>query len=375
MSKRPRDEVTIESVAGEDLSILVDSATRCEITTDLVAPAQALFEMGDDASWLATYDALKTGARFQVRVNGLLRMTGRALTRSLPVSERQGSTIRLTIRTLLADAQYASASPSINVRRSTLRETVLAAYEPLGLTADDFIFDASVAVDLLTGKGGPSRVVDLAEIKEDAAKVHPPETIYAFVERHLNRFHLSHWDAPDGKIVVGAPDDEQEPIYKLQCYRGTAAVANNFLSAERVADFEQVPSILGVFGVGGGKAYAKAKVGASETVSELADTYRPTLLVDESIKTQAQAEAMARREMSMRRRRSDCWRFSVDGLSHWDGSTATPWAIDTVVDVDVVNADSTAIGPYLIHRVTMRGDPDDGFTTDIEAVAKGIWRL
>lgn len=377
MTSRPRDTVSIESVVGADLSVYINGTTRFELVSDFLAPSQALFEMGDDASWLEAIDALSTGARFEVRVNGMLRMTGRALARSLPVSSNEGSTVQVTIRTLLADAQYASAAPSINVRRTSLREVVLAAYRPLGLTEDDFVFDASVAVDLLTGKGGPTRVVDLAEMKEDQAKAHPPETIYAFVERHLNRFHLSHWDAPDGRIIVGAPDDEQDPIYKLQCYRGTSAVVNNFLSAQRTVDFEQVPSILGVFGVGGGKEYTKAKVSALERVDELedADIFRRVVLVDESIKTQEQAVAVAKREMSTRRRRSDCWKFTVDGLSYWDGEKSTPYAIDTVADVNITNADSTAIGPYLIHRVIMRGDPDEGHTTELEAVARGIWRL
>lgn len=377
MTTRPNDTVVIEADTGAGFDFLVDRATSFEITNDLLQPAQCLVEIGDDGTWNAATDAMRTGNKFAVSVNGQRRLSGRMIAKRMPLSVDTGATAQLTIRTSMADAAYASCSPSINIRKGTLKDALLQAYEPLGLVESDFIFDADLAVDIMTGKGTGARAVSLDDIKEDQAKVSPPESIYAFVERHLNRFHLSHWDAVDGRIVVGAPNDEQAPMYSLRSLTGPAGQFNNVVRAERIEDYEGVPSILGVFGAGGGKSYAKAKVSASETDDALTEAgiYRPVLVIDESVKTQGQAESRVAREMSIRSRQRDAWRLELDGLSHWDGQVAIPWGIDTVADVQCDLASGPASGSYLVTRCTLRGDAESGFTTSLDLVAKGIWRL
>lgn len=379
MAKRPDDTVRIESVQGSDFAIVVDRATSFEVTHDLSEPASARFELGDDGSWSALKDALQTGTRFKVVVNDRAWLTGRMLAKQLPISASAGSTIRLSVRTRLADAAFASASPDISVRKASLKEVVLAAYGPLGLTEADFLFSADAARDLLTGKAGRSSApADLAAIKEDDAKVHPPETIAAFVERHLNRFHLSHWDAPDGRIVIGAPDDTQAPLYVFRCRKGDRGQLNNILDCEKSEDFEEVPTVLGVFGVGGGKQWAKSRVRAVEEDPTLAAVdpplYRPVLIVDEAVKLEAQASARARLEMSMRSRAKDAWRVTLDGLSYWDGKESIPLAIGAIADLQV-DTSGVVSGAYLITRTTLRGDADNGFSAQLDLVAKGIWRL
>ncbi len=374
---RLNDEVVIEADSGAGFDFLCDRSTSFEIVNDLLQPAQCLVEIGDDGTWNASTGALAVGGRFKVSVNGQLRLKGRMIAPRMPLSVDTGATAQITIRSVLADAMYASCSPTVNVRKGTLRDVLLDAYAPLGLTEEDFVFDAATAVDLMTGKGEGSRRVDLDTIKEDQAKVSPPESIYNFVERHLNRHHLSHWDACDGRIVVGAPDDTQTPAYSLRSLTGAAGQWNNIVKAELVLDHEQVPSIIGAFGVGGGKGYAKAKVRAvleDATLTE-AGIYRPVLLIDEGIKTQGQAESRVMREMSIRSRQKDAWRVDVDGASYWNGDRLLPWGIDTVADVQCALASGPSSGSYLVTRVAIRGDADSGYTTSLDLVAKGIWRL
>lgn len=374
---RLNDEVVIESDSGAGFDFSCDRATSFEIVNDLLQPTQCLVEFGDDGTWAKVTDALAIGGKFRVSINGQLRMKGRMISPRMPLSADTGATAQMTIRSVMADAQYASCSPTISIRKGTLRDVVLEAYAPLGLTDADFIFDAATAVDLMTGRGVGSRNVVLDDMKEDQAKVAPPESIYNFVERHLNRHHLSHWDSVDGRIVVGAPDDTQASIYSLRALTGPKAQWNNIVSAERIADYEQVPSILGVFGVGGGKAYAKAKVRAVQEDATLtaAGIYRPVLIIDEGIKTQGQAESRAAREMSVRSRQRDAWRIELDGASYWDGEKSIPWGIDAVADVQCALASGPASGAYLITRCAIRGDADAGYTTTLDLVAKGIWRL
>lgn len=378
MSRRKPDVVTIEST-GRGKPLLIDRATQFEVTTDLTAPSEARFELGNDATYQAIRDSIGIGARFSVYVNGLARLTGRALTRGQPISADSGATVQLAIRTLLADAEFTSC-PEFNIKKTTLHEAILKAYEPLGLTESDFVFQADLARHLVTGKSikGGKPPADLIPIKEDAARVHPPETIRSFAERHLNRFHLTHWDAPDGRIVVGAPNDTQGPSYSLRLHYHANAQVNNVESAEKIEDYEGVPSELFVYGQGAKLGLHGAKVQAFE-VDPVLSRVRPALtrrvaIIDDGITTAALAEARARREMSLRSLTKDSWRFTIDGLSHWDGSSYIGFGVDTVADV-LVDADKKTSGAYLVYRVAMTGDPNGGYTTQLETCARGIWRL
>lgn len=371
------DTITIAS-RGSDA--FFDRIGEFEIVNDLTAPSEARFEVGDDGSWPDIQEAIAIGTRFEVSVNARPRMTGRLLARRNPITVDGGSTIQLTIRTRTADAAFASARP-FNVSGATLRDIILKAYEPLGFTAADFIFRADVARDLITGRrrgGGRGGVEALLELREDQAKVAPPETIRDFVERHLNRFGLAHWDGPDGRIVVGAPDDEQQPRYVFRALRGLS-VANNILDAEKIEDFEEVPTELTVFGQGAGAAVPRSKLFATEadpTLTAVSPTlYRIVSVQEDSIRTRGQAVARARREMSDRSRSKDAWRIRVDGLSYRDGSGPPEnYAPDTVADV-LVDAQGGATGAYLVYRTRMFGNAPDGLTTELDAVARGIWRL
>ncbi len=377
---RPEPTVRIESVQGGDFSIVVDRVTQFEITQDLTAPSEARFELGDDGSWSAIKPALATGARFAIYVNNTPRLKGRLLAKNLPISVNGGATVQVTVRTLLADAFYSSAE-EFNLRKASLKDAILAAYEPLGVKESDFIFVADVNRDLLTGYRGRARgtkpPVDLAPIKEEDARVHPPETIREFVERHLNRYHLTHWDAGDGRIVVGAPDDTQLPLFNFRLRWGINGRANNLLEAQKLEDYEDVPVDLWVYGEGGGKGITKAKVQWLEVDPVLAGVspglFRRAVVIDNGIKTQSLAEARARREMSARSRMRDAWRLTYEGLSYWDGRHIG-FGVDTVCDV-TIDAYGGASGAYLIYRITQGGNADEGYKTVLDTVAKGVWRL
>lgn len=374
---RPVDKVSIASTNGS-ASITVDAITKFEISNALTEPASALFEIGSMNTWTKLRDAIALGNRWRVEVNGRARLTGRMLSRRLPVTSDAGATVQLTVRTVLADAAFASANPTISLSKCTLRDVVLQAYAPLGLGEEHFVFDPDVARDIMTGKSAGGSPIDLDELKEDAAKVHPPETVYAFVERHLNRFHLTQWDAPDGRIIIGAPDNRTVTFYRLRLRRDDPQ-GNNITSAEKIEDFEQTPSMLLVSGLSGGGGFAKAKVRSAE-INEVLNAIdppinRPVFIVDDAVKTQAQADSRARREMLMRSRQTDAWTMEVPDLAYWDGSKLTPWGIDTLADVDVEVAGAAAKGAYLIHKVVMKGDAAAGYSTSLEMVARGLWVL
>lgn len=417
--QRQRDKVTIEGVSGGVFPVVIDRATRYELVTDLMSPSVARFELGDSGTWAAIAGALKIGGRFTVSVNGKSRMKGRLLTRNLSVSASGGATVQLVLRTRLADAAFTACDPKIGVRNTTLHDVILKAFAKMQLTAADFIFEADTARDLITGRrsGKPdpsaglryqrakiaaqadsserelllseldqqisdadSRPVDpaLTALREDEARPHPPETIWSFVERHLARFGLMIWDSADGRIVVGKPDDSQQPLYIMTARRGQNAVTNNLLSATKVEDFEDVPAELWVFGFGGGRDQSKTKYRAlrtDPTLLAVAPTLdRSVMILDESIRTPEQAAARARKEMMRRSMQKDCWTLETDGLSYWTGTQPIAYAVDTVADVRVDVAGG-ASGAYLIHQCTMAGDAENGHTTRLVGSGRGIWDL
>jgi hypothetical protein len=206
MAKRYPDTVRVEA---EGIGSF-DRFTSLAISYDLTAPSEAAFEVGDDGSWKELKDYIKPGTKYRVYVNNALKLTGKAILNDVPIDER-GSVVRFSVRTKLADAMYASADPKTRVSGTSVKDFVLALYAPLGFGPGDFVFDADVSRNLLTGvaRTGAKPPPEFESMLENKAKVQPPESIYAAADKHLRRFGLMHWDSPDGKIVVGAPDDEQ----------------------------------------------------------------------------------------------------------------------------------------------------------------------
>ena len=373
MAGRPRDRVTIEGDAGA-----FDAFTSIEITNDLTAPAEASFECGDDASWRTMEERIAPGTAYRVLVNGRLRLTGKVYIADVPVDAAGGATVRFVVRTKVADAAYASASPQISILNTTLKDVVLRAYGPLGFLPSDFIFKADLARDLMTGRStrGGDRPVDLEPLDFKQAKVNPPETIFDFVERHLARFHLSHWDAPDGKIVVGAPNDMQPALYNFRLLRGAAGRQNNVTSAHRTRDMSDAPTTVSVSTVVGPEV-ARYTIGSTvrSRVEDVARSfYRPIILVDANLGRLDATLSRAKRELMHRSKKLEAWDLTTDGWSFWTGQALVPYAPDTVADVEVDVAGGPA-GAYLVHRTILRLDPDQGFTAQLSLLRRGLWVL
>lgn len=372
---RYRDTVRIESDGGEGSFDIFNSFT---MANDLLAPSEAAFEVGDDGTWAELEALTGLGRRFKVFVNDRLRLTGRVELNDIPVDAQTGAVTRFTVRTAMADAMYASANPSVKVKSTTIKDFILALWDPLGITEEDFIFDADVSRDLMTGQAsdGTKPRVQLEQIDIEQAKVNPPETIYQATDRHLRRHGLMIWDSPDGRLIIGAPDDAQLPLYHLRMYGDSRRDENNILSAIRTKDWSGVPAVIYVAGTGGNLEWTKSKVrGYAEQRLVLdAGFYRPVLIVNEGVKADALAQREAEREMTNRSKRLDTWTIKVDGFSYWTGSESIPYGVDTVADI----ASTVAGGPngaYLIHRVQCDRNPRDGDTCELTLLRRGIWRL
>lgn len=370
--QRLPDTVKVESEAGEFTNF-----TSLQITNDLMAPSEAGFEVGDDQTWTQLEQIIALGKPFRVFVNDTLHMTGRVELTDAPIDPGGGAVVRFTVRTKMADAMYASADPFVTVQSTSIRDFVLEAYSLLGYTAEDFVFDQDTARDLLTGKlsDGSDTPTDLEPLKVDQAKINPPETIHAAVTRHLMRHGLMHWDSPDGRIVVGAPNDFQDPIYRLRMRIGSEGRENNILTATRTRDASGVPTKVVIMG-SGPKNWLKAKIRGFAFNADLQEAgfYRPVVLVNEQCKQDDLAQRMAYRMLTDRSKRFDAWVVNVDGLSYWNGSSRLIYGIDTVADVQSDVAGGPA-GAYLVHRVVKRVDAAGAQGTELSLLHRGLWAL
>jgi prophage tail gpP-like protein len=353
--------------------------TSFQVKNSIVAPAEASFELGDESGWDRINQLCQLGALFVVMVDDRARLTGRVEALSSKTDARQSTTQSFVVRTKLSDALYSSAPQGIRLKRASIKDFVLACYDGIGMGREgDFDFQADVSRDLMTGKGsrGQKSPIALEPLTEEQAKVNPPETIYAAVDRHLRRHGLLHWDGPDGRIVVGAPDDQQDAVATLRSLRWPHGQYNNVLQVERGLDVSQSPTVLGVFGVGGGRDFSKTKITTTLFNQDLIDRgfQRTVVIIDEALKTKQLAGARARREFASRNRSLDRLTVSVDGLSYREGSDLLPWSPDTTHDV-IVEQLGGALGIYYLEEVEMSRNASQGDMTKLSLVRQGVWVL
>jgi prophage tail gpP-like protein len=372
--RRPVDRITVESEQGT-----FDRFNSIEITNEIGAPTQCVMDVGDDNTYAELVNVVSHGRRFRVYLNDRLRMTGRVYIPNTSGSAANGSTTQITIRGTMADAFYASADPKIRVEKATIRDFLLKLYAPYGITERDFVFRADVERDLMTGRGtrGQAAPADLRRITAKEAKVNPPETVREAAEKHLKRYGLMHWEAPDGKIFVGAPDDQQLPLYRFASKRGWQSHANNLLEWQRIADWSDVPSEVAVHGALVGEDFdnrKRVKTTAAWADVQAAGFHRPVLIMDDGSRSASIAQARANRERANRSKRKDCYELTVDGWSYWDGTSAIPYGVNTTCDVDI-DAIGSPSGLYYISAVTCTGSPNDGASTRLTLVAPGIFEV
>jgi prophage tail gpP-like protein len=370
--RRP-DKVKVEAVGVGTL----ETFTSFALINDLLAPSEASFEIGDDGTWAALEKFIATGTKYRVFLNGALRLTGRVELRDVPI-DLQGSVVRFTVRTKLADAMYASADPRTKITGVSVARFLLDLFEPLGYTDSDFIFDTDLSRNLMTGvsRYTGKAPANFEKLREDQARVNPPETIFQAAARHLMRFGLMIWDSPDGKLVVGAPNDAQAPLYYFRMLHGKMGRENNLLSANRINDMTESATLLGVFGVGAASGFAKARIKSVREDAELVNAgfYRPVIIIQNNIQNQALADRQVLREMTNRNKKREVFDLRTDGLSWWNGNQSIPFGIDTVCDITTTAAGGPA-GAHLIIRTECTRTANEGDQTRLLALKKGLWVL
>jgi prophage tail gpP-like protein len=401
MADEPFDRITVEAFGtpgATSFDFNFEDWTTFSLTSTILQPAEASFELGDQTGWDRLAELVDLGSQFRVFIDDRLRLTGRIENLNSASDARQSATQRFTVRTILSDAVFSAAPQNVRLQGRTVREFLIALYADLGLTEADFDFRGDVSRDVMTGRitkgpdafgrrrgidgrliADPPAGFEAIEATEENCKVQPPESIFESADRVLRRHGLLHWDGPDGKIVVAPPNDMQDPIGVLRSIRGeddAAGQFNNMLSLERDQDVSQAPTEIGVFGSGGKASFARASVSATIRNQALIDRgfRRRAVVLDEGMFSKDVAARRARREFVSRSRGLDQLTITVDGLSYRDGAEPLPWAPDTTVDVfdDTLGG---VLGVYYVEDVRMQRDASSGDVSRLSLVRQGVWQL
>lgn len=371
---RPKEQVSIETRRGA-----CKLFSNVEFVADMHGPATLSIQVGDDGSWRDLSKIFYPGEACKLFCAGRLLFTGRFETNTVTTNPSTGSIAHIVARTRLSDARYTTAKTDVKVTDVSIKQFILALFAQLKFVESDFVFDATADRNLVTGVRGRDKApVDLETLQEAKAKVQPNETIYDAASRHLKRYHLTLWDGADGKIVIGAPNDKQPPIFTLRSKRGGRS-SNNISAPERTRDWAEVAQRIEVVGKTSNDSADATPLKGVAIDDDVTAVFNKTghfarvlSLPMEGPKTKDKAQAQADRELSSRRKEKDGWSIPLDAWCFWDGHRLIPWALNTTVDIDVDSIGAEGAGRYLIHKIARGLDCNGGPTCTLSVAAPGV---
>ncbi len=374
---RPRDDIRVVTEDGT-----FDRFKSLEVSQDFNEVGSCTLSFGDDGSLPSVLRMIKPGRSVAVSCNGYRIFTGRFEAHGEPLDAGSGMQVQCVARTKLSDARVSGANPGLLFRNTTLKAFLLKLFEPLGYAEKDFQFSAAAARNLQTGRAtGAPKPVDLDKPKFDQLKVQPPETVWECASRVLKWHHLMIWDAGDGRIIVGRPDDTQAPTYRFLCRRYPNADANNVLSIRPAVDWSEVVGEVHVHANTYGRDIRRSPIqGVSVDLDLAAEAARSgnfsriIYIPSDGARTKGYAQAQSRREMAARQKTKATWEVDADGWSQWQGNGLVNFTINTVADIQSDVHEGLG-GPFLVQRIARRLDVDKGPTTLLGCVGKGIYDI
>lgn len=371
--------IRIETEGGDSF----DAFTSAEVLTSVIRSSEASFEVGDDGSWQDLKELADLGQKFVAYVDETPRIRGRVEVLSSDVDPRRSSTVRFVVRSAISDLESSDVDLSIRIKNATIKEVIdqaigRNALDPQPTNIPPVIYRSDVARNLMTGrktKGGAAPK-NIAAMTEQQAAPQPGDTKKVFIDRHLMRHGLMMWDGPDGEIVVGEPDDDQEAVYHFRCLLGPDSVYNNCNVLARTRDATGAPTHLTVFGSGGGRDFRRSKVSAFHQNSELiAQGFdRRLTLIEDGVKNKDMAQRTAARIYAERVRKIESVTLTTHGHSHEDGDWRTAYSSDTTADL-IFETVGGPLGLYYVESVLSRVSPGGGDTTELQMVVAGTWSL
>lgn len=129
-----------------------------------------------------------------------------------------GYTMSIECKSPLCTPYEGSVNPDLKISTQTdspVTTAILEALAPYGF--DRISGDGAASVGAITGRpiGKGKRAVNVKNLTAQEAHANDSEAAYAFCSRIFSRLGVCLRMAPDGQLLVGAPDYDQEPSYAL----------------------------------------------------------------------------------------------------------------------------------------------------------------
>lgn len=170
---------------------------------------------------------------------------------------------------------------------------------------------------------------EVLRIPLSEARPHVGETVWEFLERHCRRFGVLPWIDARGRLVIAAPDYDQEPLFVLRrSLSPTPREPNTILEGGFVQDYAGLASEVTVYGRSHGRDASRSRF-VGHATNPSVPVYRPVVIHDPSCASSEEAQRRAEQEIS--RQREDAYALEYEVPQHGQGVRV--YAIDTVVDI------------------------------------------
>ncbi len=216
-------------------------------------------------------------------------------------------------------------------------------------------------------------IISAAQIYQLRVKQAAPqagETVWEFLDRHAQRLGVMMRMGPDGTLIFQTIDYSQAPLYLLE-RRLRTPNGNNIISGGGRYDTARLYSQVRVTGRSKSKDSARSRFDV--TIADFNDDAIPhekVLLVhDDSIRSQADAEKRAARELAKTRQGAYVLTYTLRG----HGSDGNIFAVDTMCSVyDEIEG---VKGDFYVIGRTFTRDIQNGARTELRLVPKDSIKL
>lgn len=207
--------------------------------------------------------------------------------------------------------------------------------------------------------------LELYQIRIQDAKPRAGENIWEFLSRHAARNGAMLRMTCDGALMIMGVDDDQDPTLHLWRVMKDGT-SNNIISGGLRYDLGNSASRVEVYGRSKRTAAERSAFkGVAEAPVLSAGPYQLTVIRDNSIRTEADAQKRAEYELAKSREGSRVVEYVLRG----HGTGKSVYAVDTVYSVE--DEVAGVRGPYYVTGRTLQCSEGQGPTTMIRALPRG----
>jgi prophage tail gpP-like protein len=336
----------------------------------LEQPARWSVRMGFGDVAVDLYWAYPPNTPFQISIYEKPQLTGFLDGRRLRQQGNAGTELIVSGRDALAEIQGAKITTAQSFAGTSYQGMVQRVLEAVGLdpnklgTNNDANRQSKVGASVPAGT--PFAITDIVNATANDLQTRPGENWLEFLRRHLDRAGLFLWSAGDGTFVLGTPNFNQPPSYRLARTATQDSGQTNILGHELNDDTTNRYSSYGILARGGGRKHGRVKAVDNFIDHEMQDDPpggygfdRPYYLVDHHSQSTEQVQYMARRKCAEDRRKGWFLEYSFAGhtLPYADGNGSQRAVVIPDTTIDVQDDFLRISGTFYVETVKRRRDP------------------